>query len=191
MHYQLLRLVPLHICVGSTSFTIPYTATSGSPDKYSISGAGITTVADATLNSSPITVNLSAPASAARIFYIHCHNSAASCASTDVNGSVIATQPTVSLVSSAICVGGSTTASPSSGGTWISNNPSIPTITDAGVITAGSTAGTATFTFTESGPNGCSNTTSLLTVDATCQVITLTEPDGLKRNSNPYQCNLL
>ena len=98
---------------------------------------------------------------------------------------VTVNQPTVSLAASSICIGGSTTASPSSGGTWMSNSPSIATITDAGVITAGSIAGTATFTFTESGPNGCSNTTSILTVDNTCQVITLTEPAVLSATVTP------
>ena len=71
------------ICVGATSFTIPYTATSGSPDQYSISGTGITTVTDAPLGTSPITVNLSSPASAGNMsFTISVRNSTTGCAST-------------------------------------------------------------------------------------------------------------
>ena len=50
------------ICAGATSFTIPYTATTNSPVTYSISGGGFTTVTDATLPATPITVVLTAAA---------------------------------------------------------------------------------------------------------------------------------
>jgi drug/metabolite transporter superfamily protein YnfA len=51
------------ILAGATTFTIPYTATTGSPTTYSISGTGITAVTDAALPNSPIIVNLTAAAS--------------------------------------------------------------------------------------------------------------------------------
>ena len=76
-----------------------------------------------------------------------------------------------------------TTVSPSSGGTWVSNNPSVASVTNAGVVTAGATGGSATFTFTSTA-TGCSNTTSAVTVDATCQVITLTQPQVLSATVN-------
>ncbi|MCP1385200.1 3-coathanger stack domain-containing protein [Runella salmonicolor] len=49
-----------NICQGTKSFTIPYTATTGSPISYSISGPGITSVNDVALAAAPssITVNL-------------------------------------------------------------------------------------------------------------------------------------
>ena len=53
--------------------------------------------------------------------------------------------------------------SPTSGGTWISNNPGVATVTNAGVVN-GVAAGTATFTFTSSTTN-CSATTTAVTVN--------------------------
>ncbi len=61
-----------------------------------------------------------------------------------------------------ICVGSTTTLLPDAGGSWVSNNPAVATVTAGGTVT-GVTSGTATFTFTDG--NGCSNTTSAVTVD--------------------------
>ncbi len=108
------------ICSGSTSFTIPYTTTSGSPTTYSISGSGITTVTSGSLTASPITVNLSSPASGSSIsFTLTVAN--ANCTSTTVPGSVTVdntcqvvtlTQPAqlIATISgdATICNGGST-----------------------------------------------------------------------------------
>ena len=70
--------------------------------------------------------------------------------------------PDVSITgNSSICSNSTTQLSPTTGGTWVSNNPSVATVTDAGVVTAVS-AGTATFTFTNEG--GCYATTSAVTV---------------------------
>ena len=52
-----------------------------------------------------------------------------------------------------ICVGATSQMNPSSGGTWVSNNPSIASIDDSGLVT-GIVAGTATFTFTPTA-SGC------------------------------------
>lgn len=49
----------LSICQETTSFTLPYTTTTGTPNTYSISGTGITSVTNATLPASPIVVSLS------------------------------------------------------------------------------------------------------------------------------------
>ncbi len=57
----------------------------------------------------------------------------------------------------------STTLSPTSGGTWISSNPAVATVTNAGVVNGVST-GTATFTFTNTGTS-CSATTLAVTVN--------------------------
>ncbi|MFT4535092.1 MAG: hypothetical protein ACI9P5_002457, partial [Saprospiraceae bacterium] len=57
-----------------------------------------------------------------------------------------------------ICVGETTTVLPNTGGSWISNNPGVATVTDAGVVT-GVSQGLAKFTFVSDG--GCeSNETS-------------------------------
>ena len=71
-------------------------------------------------------------------------------------------KPTVSTSDTKVCVGASITASPATGGAWTSSNTSVATISNAGVI-AGVTAGSATFTFTNTG--GCSSTTNTVTVN--------------------------
>src|SRR6266536_3354158 len=72
--------------------------------------------------------------------------------------------PTVTTPSSTICVGSTMTLSPTTGGTWVSSNTAVATVTNAGVVT-GVAAGSVTFTFTETS-TGCSNTTSSVTVNA-------------------------
>ena len=71
--------------------------------------------------------------------------------------------PAVSITGgSVICVGGTTTLSPTTGGTWISNNAAVASVTNGGIVT-GVSAGSATFTFTNS-TTGCVNTSSSVTV---------------------------
>ena len=85
--------------------------------------------------------------------------------------------PAVTLSASYICLGSSSVLlTPTSGGHWVSSDPSIASVTDDGTVTASSVnSGSVTFTFTNTA-TGCSSTTSSLTVDNTCQVITLTQP---------------
>jgi|GEM_PF-1034319 len=80
---------------------------------------------------------------------------------------IVNSLPTVSTSDTKVCVGASITASPATDGTWISSNTSVATISNAGVIT-GVAAGTATFTFTNTG--GCSSTTNTVTVNTKPQV---------------------
>jgi len=61
-----------------------------------------------------------------------------------------------------VCLGATTTLTPTTGGTWTSSNPSVATVDNAGVVTSVA-AGTTTFTF-NSTSTGCSNTTGMLTV---------------------------
>ncbi|MDT8373450.1 MAG: T9SS type A sorting domain-containing protein, partial [Bacteroidales bacterium] len=61
-----------------------------------------------------------------------------------------------------ILVGGTTTLSPTTGGTWASNNPLVASVSNAGLVT-GLSVGSSTFTFTSS-TTGCSNTTEPVTV---------------------------
>ena len=63
-----------------------------------------------------------------------------------------------------ICVGATSNVTPASGGTWVSNSPTIASVSNAGLIT-GLLAGTSTFTFTNS-TTGCSSTTTAVTVTA-------------------------
>jgi len=74
--------------------------------------------------------------------------------------------PTVSITgSSSICVGLTTQLSPTTGGTWISNNPSVASVSSSGLVT-GLTGGTATFTFTNNTAPYCQATTLAVTVNA-------------------------
>ena len=70
--------------------------------------------------------------------------------------------PIVSLSSATLCVGTTVTASPGAGGSWLSNDPSIATIDNTGLVT-GVSAGSVTFTFMETS-TGCSITTSTVTI---------------------------
>jgi len=71
--------------------------------------------------------------------------------------------PIVSITgNTSICVDGTTSLSPTTGGTWVSNGPSVASVTNGGVVT-GLQAGMVTFTFTD-GTTGCSSTTGAVTV---------------------------
>ncbi|MBU3658735.1 MAG: T9SS type A sorting domain-containing protein [Flavobacteriales bacterium] len=74
-----------------------------------------------------------------------------------INPTPIVTAP------ASVCVGSTAQLSPSIGGTWVSNNLSVATITNDGLVT-GLANGTANFTFTNS-TTGCIATTSNLTVN--------------------------
>lgn len=101
---------PTAICAGATSFALPYTATGGSPDQYSVSGAGIKAVANGTLGSSLLMVNLSGPATAGNVGYsLTVRNATTGCISQTYTGSVtVHALPTAFSVTGggSFCVGG-------------------------------------------------------------------------------------
>ncbi len=71
--------------------------------------------------------------------------------------------PLVSITGqSTIRIQNTTTLSPSSGGTWVSNNSDVASVSGSGTVT-GLSDGTATFTFTDE-LTGCSATTGIVTV---------------------------
>ncbi|MDP5201869.1 Ig-like domain-containing protein, partial [Flavobacterium sp. DG2-3] len=75
-----------------------------------------------------------------------------------------------------ICINGTTTLSPTSGGTWSSSNSSVATVSNDGIVT-GIRAGRATFIFTKTG--GCTSpATSAVTVND-CPVATITGPSSI------------
>jgi Dockerin type I domain len=92
------------ILAGATTFTIPYTATTSAPTTYSISGTGITTVTDAPLTSSPITVNLSVAASVLFPFTLTVKN-ANGCTSYNSTGDVIVNTPITQTCATATFTG--------------------------------------------------------------------------------------
>ena len=65
----------------------------------------------------------------------------------------------------AICVGESKTLSPTTGGTWVSNNPAVATVNSTTGVITGVSNGSVTFTFTLTA-TGCSATTTTVTVNA-------------------------
>jgi uncharacterized protein YjdB len=85
------------------------------------------------------------------------------CKSDSVGPVIVTARPTVTASPPTICVGGTTTLSPTTGGTWASSNALIASITNGGVVT-GVAQGTTNFTFTETA-SGCSNTTGNININ--------------------------
>jgi len=89
----------------ATSFSIPYTALSGSPNQYSISAGanainGFTAVSKALLGSSPITVNIPASPANTYNFNLIVNNSTTGCASSPIALNVLVTNPQSSIINS-------------------------------------------------------------------------------------------
>ncbi|MCP9763282.1 Ig-like domain-containing protein, partial [Lacihabitans soyangensis] len=174
------------ICTGATQFTIPYTATTGSPTTYSISGTGITTVTNGALpSSSPITVSLSGPASGSSISYTLTVRNAGGCTSSNVIGNVTVNPlPTLTTSASpAICSGATSFTIPY---TTTSGTPTTFSISGAGItpvidatmpslspITVGLSSGASgpsiSYVLTVKNANGCtsSNINGSVTVNTT------------------------
>jgi gliding motility-associated-like protein len=82
------------------------------------------------------------------------------CSATSSTIVVVNPAPTVTVPSSGqVCVGGTLSLTPSTGGTWSSSNAGIASITNGGVVT-GVGAGSANMTFTNSTTGCSSNPTS-------------------------------
>ena len=89
----------------ATSFSLPYTATSGSPDKYSITAttptmASFSAVSNATLTSSPISVTIPASTANTYGFNITVKNSTTSCVSSPTSFTQIISIPVISTTGS-------------------------------------------------------------------------------------------
>ncbi len=85
------------------------------------------------------------------------------CKSDSVGPVIVIARPVVTTSPPTICVGGTTTLSPTTGGTWASSNALIASITNVGLVT-GVAQGTTNFTFTETA-TGCSNTTGNININ--------------------------
>lgn len=99
-------------------------------------------------------------------------NTASGCASEPSDTLRVLDDPTVAFTGDdRLCIAETSSVSPNTGGTWISNNPAVATIVaSTGIITAVS-QGVATFTFTDSA-TGCTATTTGLIVDPAPSVST-------------------
>jgi len=140
---------PSIICVGATTTLSPTTGgswSSSNPMVATVSGAGVVTgISNGVAN---------------MIF-----TSQLGCASiTNLQINVNGGPPVTLNGPSSICIGTTTSLLPSSGGVWVSNNPSIASISNGGMIT-GIAPGTATFTFTDSFTGCVSAPSTLITVN--------------------------
>lgn len=140
---------PSIICVGATTTLSPTTGgswSSSNPMVATVSGSGVVTgISNGVAN---------------MIF-----TSQLGCASiTNLQINVNGGPPVTLNGPSSICIGTTTSLLPSSGGVWVSNNPSIASISNAGIIT-GIAPGTATFTFTDSFTGCVSAPSTLITVN--------------------------
>mgnify|MGYP003877703987 CR=1 FL=1 len=130
---------PSSLCIGETTSVSPTTGgtwVSSNPAVASITNAGIVTAHSAGSVSLTFTSN------------------ELSCSSTLNTNLVVYSTPEIELQGvSEICIGQTTTFTPTSGGIWYSNNSSIASITSDGIVT-GNAIGTTTFYFVESG-TGC------------------------------------
>jgi uncharacterized protein YjdB len=136
------------ICVGATTNVTPTTGgawMTSQPGVASISNAGLITGISVGTASFTFT-------------------STAGCASLPTAAVTVKNAPVVTLGGDPfICNGFTRQLTPSTGGTWVSSNPSVASVTSSGLVTANS-AGIAFFTFTETG-SGCSSSTGNLTVN--------------------------
>lgn len=106
------------VCAGSTTATLPYTATTGSPDQYSLDfdataeGQGFADLSNTSLPASPISITV--PAAAAPGTYnatLSVRNSTTGCISSITNITVTVNPlPTITLGASPVICSGTTTA---------------------------------------------------------------------------------
>ena len=163
------------VCRGTTSALLAY-STTNSPNQYSIVydataiSAGFASVTNAALPGSNIALVI--PAAATANVYngiLTVRNSVTGCVSANSAITVTVLAPAVSFTGPVtVCLGQTSTLSPTTGGIWVSNSPAVATVDNNGDITSVG-AGSATFTFTETA-TGCSNTTGGLTVNTNSSV---------------------
>ncbi len=157
--------VPATICAGSSSNI--NIALSENGIRYQLRDASYNNIGSP-VNGTGGTISLpTGPLSSTTTFNILATNTVTGCNFPLTNTATVTVNalPTVSITGSAsVCVGFTTTLSPTTGGTWVSSSNAIATVTNAGVATAVA-AGTATFTFTQTS-TGCAATTSAVTVNA-------------------------
>jgi trimeric autotransporter adhesin len=137
------------LCVGSTT-----NLTSNLTGSWASSNAGVATISNTGLvtavNQGIVTFTFT---------------SLQGCLSNPSLPITVSGKPTIVITgSSNICVGNISSVSPTSGGTWVSTNNNVATITNQGIIT-GISAGTTKFIFTESSTNCISSESTPLEVN--------------------------
>jgi choice-of-anchor A domain-containing protein len=98
-------------------------------------------------------------------------SSSTGCTSEPSSNLSVNNKPITVLLKDSLCIGETTTISPTTAGTWTSSNPAIATITNSGVITAKS-AGLVNFTYAQNNTTCISDPSDNLTVIAP-QIVTI------------------
>ena len=165
-------------CKGLSSAGLSYSGLTGAANQYSIdydaaaNAAAFADVTNASLPASPI--SLAVPVGAGPGTYnatLTVRNSSTGCVSSLSSFSITINAPAVSFTGpSTICEGGTTTLSPTTGGTWASSNAGLASVSNDGSVTSLGGGGTVTFTFTETA-SGCSNSTGGLVINANSTII--------------------
>jgi gliding motility-associated-like protein len=141
------------ICLGGTGVVL---TASGGNGTYTWSPAtGLSTTTGATVTANPTVQTVYTVTSGAI--------GSLNCPLTKTDTVRIAPPPTVTAPTT-LCVANTATLSPTTGGTWVSSNPAIATVTNGGVAT-GVSVGNVTFTYTATA-SGCSSTTNSVSVTA-------------------------
>ena len=148
-------VTPVSYCQNTTA--IPLTATGDNLKWYTTATSGTSSTTAPTPSTTAI----------GTISYWVTQTDTSTCESARVKMDVtINALPTVSITgANAICVGATTTLSPTTGGTWASSNIGFATVTNAGVV-SGVASGAPTFTFTQTSTGCVSLATSAITVNA-------------------------
>lgn len=198
------------VCSGTTTANLTYSATTDSPDKYSIDydaaaeAQGFTDVSNATLPSSPITLTVPSGAAAGTYNYtVTVKNNTTGCTSTGTAKTVtINSLPTITLGGNSSVCAGTTTANLSYSATTQSPdqysldydaiaeaagftdivNASLPASPIALTVPYGAAASTYNYTVTvKNTSTGCSST-------ATSKTITVDPIPTITLGSNPSLC---
>ncbi len=139
-----------------TSFAIPYTATTGSPDLYSISAgsiplAGFTDVSNSSLTTSPINITIPASLQGAYNFNLTVKNATTACSSSSVTVPVTIL-PALDSITGLNLLCGKTNiqlANTTQGGVWTSSNTNLLTVNTNGKLTGvGDADGQVVITYT-------------------------------------------
>lgn len=158
---------PTNLCIGETSTLTPSSGgfwISSNPTVATITNTGVVTA--------------KAMGTATFIFTDFTNF----CSSLESTSITVHPKPVVSILgSNNICIGQTTSLSPSVGGTWISNNPAIATVSNDGTVTAIS-PGVTTFRFTNTTTGCVSFNTSSITVNA-LPIVALEGPGQICLNS--------
>jgi uncharacterized repeat protein (TIGR01451 family) len=178
------------VCLGTTSVNVPYSATTNSPDQYSITfspaaiTAGFVNVANTALGSSPIVVIIPAGASATTYnATLTIRNFLTGCFANQSITVTINPAPTANAGSPvSVCSGSSTVIGTAAiaGHTYAWSPATALSATNVAQPTANPTTGT-TYTVTVTNTaTGCTNTSSVL--------VSMTTPPVITLGANPSVC---